>query len=422
GNPAFPLPSSIPYVRDGRFGRRAFRTDNLNWAPRLGLAYQVNSKTVVRTRFGMYYVRDIGNAVFDVVRNAPFTIRRSETANTLVPNLNWQQPFTQLGIPSFILATQFEEATPYVAQWSFGVQRQLSRDASLEVDHLGSVGRHLQRLQLYNTAPPGPGNINTRRPFPIFNRNFQLMNGPGKSNYNSLQARLQQRFNHGFTVLSSFSYSKSIDDTSGVRTSSGVGELLTPSNNYNLRAERARSAFDFTRRWTTSLLYELPFGKGKKFFGNSGRAADAVIGGWQAGTIFTMQDGFPLSAFCGSGAIQNNDSGCYPDNIGISPNLARNQQDPSHFFNLAAFVNRLPGDPQFRYGNSGRNTIIGPGIIDWDFSLTKKFRLTERANLEFRSEFFNIPNHPIFANPGLSVATLSYGVIGGTVVDSRQIQ
>src|SRR5262249_57337445 len=142
--------------------------------------------------------------------------------------------------------------TPYVAQWSFGVQRQLTRDASLELDYLGSVGRHLQRLQLYNTAPPGPGNINARRPFPIFNGNFQLMNGPGKSHYNGLQARLQQRFNHGFTVLSSFSYSKSIDDTSGGRTSSGVGEALTPSNNYNLTGERGRPGFDSTRPRATS--------------------------------------------------------------------------------------------------------------------------------------------------------------------------
>jgi hypothetical protein len=308
-------------------------------------------------------------------------------------------------------------------QWSFGVQRQLTKEASLEVDYLGSVGRHLQRLQLYNTAPPGPGNINARRPFPIFNGNFQLMNGPGKSNYNGLQARLQQRFSHGFTLLSSFSFSKSIDDTSGVRTSSGVGELLTPSNNYNLKAERARSGFDFTRRWTNSLLYELPFGKGKRFAGSAGRAADAVIGGWQLGTIFTMQDGFPMSAFCSSGgAIQNNDSGCYPDSVGVSPNLSRSEQDPARFFNLAAFVNRLPGGEQFRYGNSGRNTVIGPAIIAWDFSALKRFKFSERSNLEFRTEFFNIPNHPIFANPGLNVGTLSYGVIGSTVVDSRQIQ
>ena len=422
GNPAFPLPSSIPYVRDGRFGRRAFRTDNRNWAPRLGLAYQANSKTVIRTGFGMYYVRDIGNAVFDIVRNAPFTIRRAESANTLIPNLSWGQPFTQLGIPSFILANQFEEATPYVAQWSFGVQRELNRDTSLEVDYLGSAGAHLQRLQSYNTAPPGPGNINSRRPFPIFNGNFQVMNGPSHSSYHGLQARLQRRFSHGFTVLSSFSYSKSIDNASGIRTSSGVGEALTPSNNYNLRAERALSGFDFRRRWTTSLLYELPVGKGKKLLGNASRPVDALLGGWQVGTIYTMQDGFPLSAFCGSGSIQNNDSTCYADSTGVNPSLSRDQQDPSRFFNLAAFVNRLPGGDQFRYGNAGRNSVTGPGIIDWDFSTMKRFRFTEQKNLEFRAEFFNIPNHPIFANPGLNVGNLNYGVIGSTVVDSREIQ
>ncbi len=423
GNPPFPLPSSVPYVRDGRFGRRAYRDDHRNWAPRAGLAYQVNSKTVIRTGAGLYYVRDIGNAVFDIVRNAPFTIRRAENANTIVPNLSWNQTFTQLGIPSFILINQFEEATPYVAQWSFGVQRELTRGMSLEVDYLGSAGSHLQRLQSYNTAPPGPGNINTRRPYPIFNGNFQVMNGPSHSNYNGLQARFQQRFTHGFTLLSSFSYSKSMDNASGIRTSSGVGELLTPSNNYNLKAERARSGYDFTRRLTSSLLYELPFGKNKKYFGSAGRAADAVIGGWQVGTIFTLQDGFPLSAFCNSGsAIQNNDTGCYADSVGTNPNLSRDQQDPSRFFNTAAFVNRLPGGDQFRYGNAGRNVVTGPGILDWDFSALKNFHLTERVNLQFRSEFFNLPNHPIFANPGLTVGNPNYGVIGATTIDSRQIQ
>ncbi len=423
GNPAFPLPPSIPYVRDGRFGRRAYRTDNRNWAPRLGLAYQINPKTVIRTGFGMYYVRDIGNAVFDVVRNAPFTIRRSESGNQIIPNLSWAQTFTQLGIPSFILVNQFEDPTPYVAQWSFGVQRQVSRDASVEVDYLGSAGSHLQRLMSYNTAPPGPGNINSRRPFPIFNGNFQVMNGPGHSSYEGLQARFQQRFNHGFTLLSSFSYSKSIDNTSGIRTSSGVGELLTPSNNYNLKAERALSGFDFRRRWTTSLLYELPVGRNKKFLSHANRAAEALAGGWQVGTIFTMQDGFPLSVFCTSASsIQNNDSGCYADSTGVDPNLPRSQQDPSHFFNTAAFVNRLPGGDQFRYGNAGRNVVTGPGIIDWDFSAMKRFHLAERTNLEFRAEFFNIPNHPIFANPGLTVGNPSYGVIGATAIDSRQIQ
>ena len=147
-----------------------------------------------------------------------------------------------------------------------------------------------------------------------------------------------------------------------------------------------------------------------------------LIGGWQAGTIFTMQDGFPLSAFCGSGAIQNNDSGCYPDNTGSSPNLSRGQQDPSHFFNLAAFMNRLPGDPQFRYGNSGRNTLIGPGVISWDFSTLKLFPITERRNLEFRFEAFNLPNHPNWGLPNANFSSSSFGKVTSTATNMRELQ
>ena len=95
---------------------------------------------------------------------------------------------------------------------------------------------------------------------------------------------------------------------------------------------------------------------------------------------------------------------------------------PRRFFNTDAFVNRLPGGAPFRYGNAGRGTIIGPGIIDWDFSLAKNIRFTERHRLEFRAEFFNIPNHPIFGIPGTSPGTSNYGVISGTSIDSRQLQ
>jgi hypothetical protein len=119
--------------------------------------------------------------------------------------------------------------------------------------------------------------------------------------------------------------------------------------------------------------------------------------------------------------VQNSDTTCYPDSLGINPNLPRDQKDPRHFFNTSAFVDRVPGSG-FRYGTSGRNTIIGPGIIDWDFSAMKRFRIAEHRNVEFRAEFFNIPNHPIFGQPGVSPGTAAYGVIGGTKVDSRQLQ
>jgi hypothetical protein len=422
GNPQFPLPADVKYTRDGRFGRGAFAPDRNDIAPRFGIAYSLDSKTVIRTGGGIYYVRDIGNATFDVVRNAPFTIRRNEPGNQTVPNLSWQVPFTQKGAPTFILINQFGERTSYIGQWSFGVQRELTKDMSLEVTYMGSTGVHLRRLQTYNAPPPGAGNQTARRPFPKFG-GFQVMNAPGHSSYHALQSRLQHRFSNGFTLLGSYAWSKSIDNGSGVRTTDG--DPLTPMDDYNLGRERGRSAFDFRHRFTASFLYELPFGKGRAMAIDN-PVANFVLGGWQVGGIFTVQTGFPLTAFCGPGNIQNGGNYCAPDVVpGQSPNDI-SERTVQRFFNTAAFVDRLGQNPaaitDFRYGNSGRNTITGPGITSLDASLTKLFRISERQRLEFRTEFFNLPNHPIFAPPGTTLRTVNYGVIGATRVDSRQLQ
>ena len=241
-NPPYRLPSDWQYVRDGRFGRGAYRPDRNDWAPRVGLAYQIDPKTVLRTGLGMYYVRDIANATFDIVRNAPFSVRQNETADTRIPNINWERPFTAAN-PSFITVNQYDEPTSYVAQWSFGVQRELNQNLSLEVGYMGAGGSHLRRLQSYNQAPPGPGNVNANRPFPKFRGAFQVMNAPSHSSYNALQVRLQQRFSKGFTLLASYAYGKAIDNGSGVRTTDG--DPLTPSDDYNLRHERGLSAVRF---------------------------------------------------------------------------------------------------------------------------------------------------------------------------------
>ncbi|MDQ6676047.1 MAG: hypothetical protein M3Z09_01985, partial [Acidobacteriota bacterium] len=424
GNPPFKLPSSVPYVRDGRFGRRAYATDYRNWAPRIGIAYSADSKTVIRTGAGIFYVRDIGNAQFDLVRNAPFTIRRNESASSnIVPSLTYQVPFVQTGAPSFILANEYGQKTPRIYQWSFGVQRELGGNSSLEVSYLGSAGEHLQRLQTYNTALPGPpANINSRRPyFPIYSGGFQVLADPSHSSYHALQARFQKRFSRGFTVLSSYSWSKSIDNGSGIRTVDG--DSLTPSNDYNLRGERGLSAYDFRHRWTTSFLYELPFGKGKQFLGDANVFTNAILGGWQLGGIATLQSGFPFTLYCGSGNFQNGGDNCYPDNLGGPSALAMDQRGPGHWFNTANFVNRVadPTLPQYRYGSNGRNNILGPPLVDVDFSATKNWRLGETRGLEFRSEFFNLLNHPIFGQPNTTVGN-GFGTIGGTRIDAREIQ
>jgi Carboxypeptidase regulatory-like domain/TonB dependent receptor-like, beta-barrel len=420
GNPPYKLSPAIKYVRDGRFGRRAYMNDKNDFAPRLGIAYQITPKTVLRTGFGTYYVRDIGNSTFDIVRNAPFTVRNNEPAETFRPNLSFQVPFTRTGAPTFILINQFGEPTSYVNQWSFGLQRELTQDMSVEATYFGSAGAKLRRLTTYNNSIPSANpNTNLTRPYPLFG-GMQNMNAPSHSSYHALQVRLQQRFAHGFTLLSSFAYSKSIDNGSGIRTTDG--QSLTPSNDYNLQLERGLSAFDFRRRWTSSWLYELPFGKGRMHM-NTGGIANAILGGWQLGGIFTLQDGFPLTAYCGPGTIQNGGGSCYPDATGIDPNFSsRSEKKRERFWNTAAFVDRGPGGPQYRFGNAARNTIIGPGIISLDASVDKKFHITESKYFEFRTEFFNMPNHPIFNPPGTTLRQTDTAVITATKIDSRQIQ
>ena len=192
----------------------------------------------------------------------------------------------------------------------------------------------------------------------------------------------------------------------------------------NTALDRGLSAFDFRHRSTTSFLYELPIGRGKGFLGGMNRLADALIGGWQIGGIVTLQSGFPFTLFCGSGSVQNGGDGCYPDNLGGDPKLAHDQRGASKWFNTANFVNRIndPSLPQYRYGNNARNNVIGPPLVDVDFSTSKSFAFSEKRRLDFRTEFFNLFNHPIFGQPNSTVGTGSFGAITGTRVDSREIQ
>ena len=413
------MPDTVPFVRDGSRGRGVQKNRLDSWGPRLGMTYQLTPKTVLRTGAGIYYVQEIQNKNFEVVRHPPFTVRRNETANNLIPNLTWQQlSVTGANIPSLFFGHEYDVKRPNVAQWSIGVQQQFKSNMSLDVNYIGSSGQYLEGGGTMNVARPGPGSINPRRPFPIFGGTGVWIEGAYHSSYHALQAKFQHRLKFGLNLLSSFTYGKSIDDVSAYRIQFGDVGISDP---YNKRASRGLSAFDFRRNLTTSLLYQFPIGRGAKYLSNMGRTANTLVGGWQAGSIVTLVGGFPLSPVCGSSAVQNGDGNCYPDSVGRNPNLARGQQDASHWFDTTAFVNRLPGSG-FRFGNAGRNTIIGPGVINWDFSLLKEFRLTEKHNLEFRFEVFNLPNHPLLDIPGGTVGAPNFGVISATKIDNRQIQ
>jgi hypothetical protein len=413
------MPDSVPFVRDGRRGRGVQKNRLDSWGPRLGMTYQIMPTTVLRAGAGIYYVQEIQNKNFEVVRHPPFTVRRNETANNLIPNLTWERlSATAVNIPSLFFGHEYDVRRPHVGQWSFGVQQQIKSNMSVDFNYLGSSGQYLEGAGTMNVARPGAGAINPRRPFPIFGGTGVWIEGAYHSTYHALQGKFQHRPKFGFNLLTAFTWGKSIDDLSAYRIQFGDGGISDP---YNKRASRGLSAFDFRRNLTNSLLYQLPFGKGMKYLSGAGRAATLVAGGWQIGSIVTLVSGFPLSPGCGSGAVQNGDGACYPDSTGVNPNLARGSQDPRRWFDTGAFVNRLP-DAGFRFGNAGRNTIIGPGVINWDFSLLKEFRFTERHNLELRWEVFNLPNHPLLDIPGGTVGAPNFGVISATKIDNRQMQ
>src|SRR5262249_24755076 len=258
----------------------------------------------------------------DAARNMPFTLRIATAANGLVPNERWSNPYPILGVSTLAPDWLWKDPTSYVPQWSLTLQRALTKAMSVEAAYLGSAGLHLYRTTCYNEMLPGPptSNVNLRRPFT--HRGFiQLVEAASHASYDSLQVRLQQRFSHGFTLLSSYSYEKSIDNGSGIRQANG--DAYAPQDVYNLRGDRGLSAFNFGQRWVTSFLFELPFGKGKAFLANANRVTDALLGGWQLGGIVTLEGGFPLSVNCTSNATyENTDSGCRADATGINPSLS----------------------------------------------------------------------------------------------------
>jgi hypothetical protein len=253
-----------------------------------------------------------------------------------------------------------------------------------------------------------------RSPYPELGR-FQEVDGSGKANYNAFSAKLQRRFSKGLTYMFGYTWSKSIDQGSAIRVHDT--DVLFPQNSYNLRAERGLSSFNQDHRVGTSVLYDLPIGKGRRFL-NDGGIADAVVGGWQLGSIFTVQSGFPATVI--DNRDQSNTGIGYdrPNATGQYAVLPRDVRNPQRWFNTAAFVLQ----PYGTFGTAARNTVITPGSIQLDFSAHKEFRIVENQALQFRFEAFNIPNHPNWGNPDLSYTSQTFGRINTTRTNMREIQ
>jgi hypothetical protein len=428
------FPDSYPTASgDSVLGGSALvRTDHNDFAPRVGLAYSPTTRWTIRTGFGVFYAHEITNPqIFDMARN--LVPRVTITTNTEVPNVpignpyvsqqgaatqcsNWSGLCSPASTTFFVVDSNMR--TPYLNQWIFNVQRQLGQSMALEVGYVGNQGHKLERARDYNAPIPRTSAADAstraqRSPWPGIGI-LETRLGEANSDYNSLSAKLTQQFSHGLMYMVSYTWAKAIDDGSAIRQS--TNDYFGTINPYNNVPERGLSAYDVRQRLAASFVYELPVGRGKAVLNNS-RIADAVIGGWQLGSVVALASGVPTSVATIPWNGDNTFS-IHPDATGISPIPAN--PTASQFWNVQAFNWTDPG-LLYRFGNVARNTLIGPGTVSIDFSAMKNFRITERQAVQFRFEGFNLPNHPNWNRPSSDPRSPSFGIVqsAGTM---RQLQ
>ena len=425
----------IEVRQDGTLGNRLVGVDKNDFAPRLGLTWSPSDKWVIRTGGGYFYSQDTGNPRFDMARNLAGRLRFN--SNTQTPDLNWGNALASISgglanVPQpYTFANPYDRRTPYTMQFLMDVQRELPRDMVFEASYIGSVSRHLESLRAVNEAIPAcpsrnarPGcetdslaglTVPQRSPFPNFGR-IQLVDNGNTGNYNGLTAKLTKRYSNGLMYIVSHTWAKSLDTATAIRNLGG--DTLFPQDSYCRACEYGRSSHDVRHRFAASTFWDLPIGKGRKADLRN-PVANTALGGWQLGMILTLQTGFPITVTNG---LDTSNTGALfdrPDWSGQDPSLPRGQQDPQRFFNTSVYKIAAAGT----HGNTGRNTLNSPGIVQMDFSMHKDFAFTDRHKLQFRFEAFNFPNHPNWNNPNANIASgSSFGVIGSTRNSMRQLQ
>lgn len=422
--------------------------DRNNFGPRLGLAYKLKAQTVLRAAYGLFYQPVVntgfGAATFGALGYDGDTPMLTTRDGGLTPAARLSNPFPDgfnaptgnADGPNTLLGqgvtTQLRNiVAPYTQQFNVGVQHQM-KSWLLDVGYVGSRGVNqyinIQGNQLepslysrgaaLNVQVPNPflglvarGPFSNAtlsqgqllRPFPHFADVQYNTVSAGQMNYNALQTKLERRFSNGFSLLTSYTWSKNIGN---------VGERYWRStgiqNQYNNAVERSLSPIDVGHRMTTAFLYDLPFGKGRPWANSLPGLANAVVGGWQVNGVFTLQSGLPLSIGVPVNSIGFG-AGQRPNNNGRSALLPESQRTPLRWFDTSVFSQPDP----FTFGNTGPQSpdLRGTGVNSWNVSFFKNTAIRERVTVQFRAEFFNFLNHPLWGSPGTTVNTPAFGQV-----------
>ena len=391
------------------------KPDHNNLAPRIGIAYRVTDRFVLRAGFGMYYNPNQLNSYTLLTTNPPFATIFTFNSSPTAPTLTLANPTpttAQAGVPKPNAVTlQSDLPTAYMNQWSFSVEHALWRNAGVDLQYLGSHSLHLDRSYFNNTPLTGNGTVPTlsldaRRPNQNF-RQIRTIQNDMIANYEALSLVFRQQYMKGLTSLLSYTWSKTLDVTTD---SNGGGSPLDP---YNWRGDYGKSNWDVPHRFVASWTYELPWLRT-----SSMPIAKYVIGGWQANGIFIAQSGYPFNVVV-PGDPANTSVGNQRPNLIGTPTADCGRGKLTNCINSSAFALPVTNGP---YGNAGRNILRGPGFANVDFSLFKNIPIGEKVKFQFRAEAFNLLNTPQFANPNSTFNTATFGSITSTANPNRQIQ
>jgi len=410
-------------------------SNRTNFAPRLGVAHSVGGRFpfVVRAGYGIFFTPVDMNTWCNQVHNPPLVfaeVKQSDNFNPSITGFNFADPV--LGqTPVSLAALDPHSPSEYISQWSLSVEKLLRGNVVLELGYQGSRGYHLQRSHLINNAPPGPGPLKARRPYPTLSflpgttlpagvntvsqtfpvTAINLLENTANSWYAAGWASVRRTLGGRLTVLSNYTWSKNLSDAPDFR--SAMFEAAIPQDNSNLRAEKGL-ACDLRQRFSASLVYALP-----------GLVASnpvaALTRHWQVASIYQVQTGFPFTvSVFGDTANAGTLLGENPvrANRTNAPLFPAGTQTAAAWFNPAAFV----APPAYQFGNAGRNTVTGPGMQVLDVALSRNVALGERRELQLRSEFFNALNHTNLGSPNRFVNTPQFGTITEAATPGREIQ
>lgn len=402
-NPLFPRTIPIVTAAAAGYPDRSLRRGDLNnFQPRIGLAWRPfgGNRTVIRGGYG-FFNDDFTADIFSALYGGPFSLTESfvNTIANNTPALTLQRPFLGAGTTGNVDVTGLSVnlRNAYVQQWNFTLERDLGASIGLRLSYVGTKATKLVYGRNVNMPTPSTTPFNqSRRPYPLL-RNIILRDNGGNQIYHALTTQLERKWSRGLSFMGAYTWAKNLTDVDEI---SGVEAGTVIENAFNRSRERADAQYTPRHRFISTLIWELPVGRGKRLLGNS--PASVVLGGWQLSGSFISQTGeFLTPTFAGVDPSNTQVVGGIPDRIG-NGNLPSGQRTIDRWFDVSAFA--VPPANSGRFGTSGRGVISGPGRQIASAAMFKSFPIRERAFFRVQISFTNLFNKPNFDIPALNIS------------------